>query len=71
MSKRPSVKLSKRQLAEALAEALNLLNDLDRDQWSVRQTNDFHRLAAAALNGNEDVCADFWNNGTLDSRNLI
>lgn len=68
-TKRPSVKMSKQQLAEALAKALNLLNDAHHE-FTDRQTNDFHEIVAC-LNGNEDVRRDFWNNGTLDSRDLI
>jgi hypothetical protein len=72
-TKRPSVKMTKQQAAEALALALNLLNDLHArfgDEFSTRQENDYYE-AIACLKASEDVRADFANNGTLDSRDLI
>jgi hypothetical protein len=63
MSKRK--KLTREQLAEALAEALNLLNGLDREEWTASQENTFHALAKLVPEG-----TDFWNNGTVYGREL-
>jgi hypothetical protein len=70
MSKRPSVKMSKQELADNLAKALNLLNGLNRDEWTNKELGEYHSLIRC-LEGNKDVREDFANNGTLDSRDLI
>lgn len=58
-------KLTREQLTEALAKAMNLLNDLDRDEWNNRQIGDFHALA----NLMPERC-DYANNGTVMSSDL-
>lgn len=60
MKTRKSKKMTRQQLAEALAKAMNLLNDLDRDEWTDRQLGDFHELANLMP---ESV--DYMNNGTV------
>lgn len=59
-TKSKSKKLTRAELAEALAKALNLLNDVERDEWSNRQLGQFHELAAMV----PDEC-DYANNGTV------
>jgi hypothetical protein len=69
---RPSVKMSKVQAAEALAKALNFINHLQSrfyDELTQKESGDFHELCH--LLTNDDVRADYMNNGTLDSRDLI
>lgn len=61
-----SAKLNRRQLAEALAKALNLLNDIDRDGFTNRQLGDFHELAAIP-----PASVDYANNGTVLPEELI
>ena len=58
-------RMTRNQLAEALAKAMNLLNDVDRDGWSNRQLGDFHELAALMPES-----ADYANNGTVTAREL-
>ncbi len=59
-------KMSKSQMAEALALALNLINDVDRDEWTNRQLGEFHELAALA----PEAC-DYMNNGTVRAKDLL
>ncbi len=58
-------KMTRQQLAEALAKAMNLLNDVDRDEWTNRQLGDWHELAALMPES-----ADYRNNGTVFAREL-
>lgn len=58
--------MTKQQLAEALAKAMNLLNDVDRDEWSNRQLGDWHELAAIM----PEKC-DYRNNGTVMAEDLV
>jgi hypothetical protein len=60
MNEKPSKKMTRKQLAEALAKAMNLLNDVDRDGWTNRQLGDFHELARLM-----PATADYANNGTV------
>jgi hypothetical protein len=53
-------KMTRKQLAAALAKAMNLLNDVDRDEWSNRQLGEWHELAALMPES-----ADYMNNGTV------
>ena len=53
-------KMTRQQLAEALAKAMNLLNDVDREGWTNRQLGDWHELAHLMP---ESV--DYMNNGTV------
>jgi hypothetical protein len=53
-------RLTRAQMAAALAKAMNLLNDVDRDEWNNRQIGDFHELA-----GLMPACCDYANNGTV------
>lgn len=57
--------MTRRELAEALAKAMNLLNDLDRDGWSNRQLGDWHELASLMPES-----ADYMNNGTVTPNEL-
>ena len=60
--------MTKRQLATALAEALNILNGLQADLEPAQQ-GDIHRLfATIPPKAIED--ADFANNGTLNAAQL-
>lgn len=59
--------MSKSELAEALAMALNLLNDLDRDEWTPRQLGVFHELSRRFVPDS----ADYANNGTVTVKDLI
>jgi hypothetical protein len=58
-------KLTRAELAEALAKALNLLNDVDRDEWTDRQLGAFHELANVA-----PECCDYANNGTVQGKDF-
>jgi hypothetical protein len=58
-------RLTRVELAEALAKAMNLLNDLDRDGWTNRQLADWHELA-----GLMPESVDYMNNGTVMARDL-
>jgi hypothetical protein len=58
-------KMTRAQLAEVLAEAMNLLNDLCQDDWTNRQKGDFHSLAKLMP---ESV--EYWNNGTVFAKHL-
>ncbi len=53
-------KMTRQQLAEALAKAMNLLNDVDRDEWTSRQLGSFHEQANLMPES-----ADYTNNGTV------
>lgn len=53
-------KMTRQQLAVALAKAMNLLNGLDRDEWNNRDLGDFHELAALM-----PECCEYANNGTV------
>lgn len=53
-------KLTRDELTAALAKAMNLLNDLDRDEWTSRQIGDWHELAAIM-----PLSAEYMNNGTI------
>lgn len=57
-----TTKLAKFELAILAAEAMNLLNDIDREQFTNKQTDAFHRLVGMLPAA---VQADFWNNATL------
>jgi hypothetical protein len=62
--------LTKRELAEMAAGAMNLLMDMRcyfRDDMSDRQEDDFNALAAMLPEG---VREDYWNNSTLDVRDF-
>ena len=72
-TRRPTCKLTKNQLAEALAKAMNLLNHLrasSEDGFPAREDDDFHEIAHV-LRANQDVSESFWNNGTLRADELI
>lgn len=58
-------KMTRQELADALAKAMNLLNDVDRDEWSNRQLGVFHELA-----GRMPASVDYANNGTVMGRDL-
>lgn len=53
------------ELAALLAVAANLLNDVDRDQWSNRQLGDFHTIMRAMP---EHV--GYANNGTVEAHDF-
>jgi hypothetical protein len=55
-----SKKMTRLELAEALAKAMNLLNSVDRDEWNNKDLGDFHELAALM-----PECCDYMNNGTV------
>ncbi len=58
-------KMTRAELAEALAKAMNLLNDIDRDGFSDRQLGHFHELADLI-----PECVDYANNGTVLATDL-
>jgi hypothetical protein len=58
-------KMTRQEMAEALAKALNLLNDVDRDEWNNRQLGQFHELADLV-----PECCDYANNGTVMAKDL-
>ncbi|HKB40328.1 MAG TPA: hypothetical protein VKD72_28110 [Gemmataceae bacterium] len=60
MKTKKTKKMTRNELAAALAKAMNLLNDIDRDNFNNRQIGDFHELAS--LMPEE---ADYANNGTV------
>jgi hypothetical protein len=66
--------MTKMELAILAAGAMNLLNDLPGRAdpiadggWDMRHENAFHKLASLLP---EDVRAEFYNNSTLDPRDL-
>lgn len=65
MNARSNKKMTRQQLAEALAKAMNLLNDVAREDWSNRQLGDWHELAYLMP---ESV--DYMNNGTVMPNDL-
>lgn len=63
-------KMNKAELADMAAKAMNLLMDLKcyfGDDFSTRQENDFNELAYMLP---EQVRGDYWNNATLEARDI-
>ena len=58
-------KMTREQLAEAFAKAMNLLNDIDRDGFDNKQLGTFHELADLM-----PECVEYANNGTVFGREL-
>lgn len=58
-------KMTREQLVEALAKAMNLLNDVDRDEWTNRQLGEYHTLARLM----PEKC-DYANNGNVFGKDL-
>lgn len=60
-------KLTKFQLAELAAGAMNLLSDLDHESFTERQTGAFHKLVAMLPAEEQPL---FWNSFTLQPKDL-
>jgi hypothetical protein len=65
--------LTKTRLAELLAVAMNLLNDIHNEVnedghpiLAGKKLGDFHELASAM-----PASVDYWNNGTVCARDLL
>jgi roadblock/LC7 domain-containing protein len=65
-TQKKTAKLSKAVMAAMLAQAMNLLNDVDRDDWTDQQLGLWHELADLMP---EHI--DYMNNGTVMSKDLL
>lgn len=61
----PAKKMTRQQLADLLAVAMNLINSVDREEWTNQQLGQWHELASYMP---EHI--DYMNNGTVYGKDL-